>query len=106
MYGGVNIEVRITAENKICVVEIGPRTGGNYIPQLMELATGEDEMTAALQIAMGEKCVIRMPEHLQYCFQYIIGSDEDGRFKELYIDDYMREKVVDLYLHKNRGLGQ
>lgn len=103
LYGGVNIEVRITTENKICVVEIGPRTGGNYIPQLMELATGEDEMAAALQIAMGEKCVIRMPEHLRYCFQYIIGSEEDGCFKELYIDDYMREKVVDLYLHKKTG---
>lgn len=102
-WGGVNIEARIAAQNEICVVEVGPRTGGNYIPQLMELATGEDEMTAALQIAMGEQCFIKMPEHLQYCFQYIIGSDEDGWFKELWIDDYIQEKIVDLYIHRKEG---
>lgn len=101
--GGINVEVRVTAQNEIYVIEIGPRTGGNYIPQLMELATGEDEMTAVLQIAMGEKSDIKSPAHIQYCFQYIIGGEADGRFAELFIDDYMKEKVVDLYIHKKKG---
>ena len=101
--GGINVEVRVTLEGEIYVIEIGPRTGGNYIPQLIHLATGEDEMTAVLQIAMGEKCDIKPPVQIQYCFQYIIGSDANGRFEELFIDDYMRKKVVDLYIHKNEG---
>lgn len=101
--GGINVEVRVTSQGEIYVIEIGPRTGGNYIPQLMKLATGEDEMTAVLQIAMGDKCSIKMPEHIQYCFQYIIGSDVDGRFQEVFIDDYMQAKVVELYVHKNKG---
>lgn len=101
--GGINVEVRVTAQNEIYVIEIGPRTGGNYIPQLMQLATGEDEMTAVLQIAMGVRCNIKSPTHLKYCFQYIIGSDVNGRFTELFIDDYMKEKVVDLYIHKKKG---
>ena len=101
--GGINVEVRVTDQGEICVIEIGPRTGGNYIPQIMELATGEDEMTAVLQIAMGDKCTIKMPEHIQYCFQYIIGSDVSGRFQEVFIDDYMQAKVVELYVHKKKG---
>lgn len=101
--GGINVEVRVTAQSEIYVIEIGPRTGGNYIPQLMQLATGEDEMTAVLQLAMGEKCDIKSPAHIQYCFQYIIGGEADGRFAELFIDDYMKEKVVDLYIHKKKG---
>ena len=101
--GGINVEVRVTAQGEIYIIEIGPRTGGNYIPQLMQLATGEDEMTAVLQIAMGEKCDIKSPAHIQYCFQYIIGSDVNGRFTELFIDDYMKEKVVYLYVHKKKG---
>lgn len=101
--GGINVEVRVTAQNQIYVIETGPRTGGNYIPQLMQLATGEDEMTAVLQLAMGEKCDIQSPSRIQYCFQYIIGSDVNGRFAELFIDDYMKEKVVELYIHKKKG---
>lgn len=101
--GGVNIEVRVTRGGDIYVIEIGPRTGGNYVPQLMELATGEDEMTAVLRLAMGEICDIKKASNIQYCFQYIIGSDESGAFQRLEIDEYMQKKMVKLFLHKQVG---
>lgn len=101
--GGVNIEARITQEGEIYIIELGPRTGGNYVPQLMELATGTDEMTAVLQIAMGEGCNIKETARMQYCFQYIIGSDESGIFQRLDIDEYIQEKVAKVFLHKKAG---
>lgn len=101
--GGVNIEARVTQECEIYIVEIGPRTGGNYVPQLMELATGVDEMTAVLQISMGEACRIGMPMQMHCCFQYIIGSDEKGRFQEIEMDEYIKPKVVQMYTHKKKG---
>lgn len=101
--GGINVEVRVGKNNEIYVIEIGPRTGGNYIPQLMELATGFDEMTAALKLAMGEECAFFPPDNINYCFQYIVGSDQDGVFQELYIDEYILKKVVDKYIHKRKG---
>ena len=101
--GGINVEVRISNTNEVYIIEIGPRTGGNYIPQLMELATGFDEMTTSLKLAMGEDCDIKFQDKYNYCFQYIVGSDEDGTFQELYIDDYMKRKVVKEYVHKMQG---
>ena len=101
--GGINVEVRVSNANQVYIIEIGPRTGGNYIPQLMELATGFDEMTASLKLAMGENYEIDFPDKLNCCFQYIVGSDEDGIFQELYIDDYMQKKVVKSYVHKKQG---
>ncbi len=101
--GGVNIEVRVAQTGEVYVIEIGPRTGGNYVPQLMELATGEDEMTAVLQMAMGDQTSIRKAHTIQSCFQYIVGSDESGYFQKLFIDDYMKPKVVKQYLHKKKG---
>jgi len=101
--GGVNIEARVTAEGQVYIIEIGPRTGGNYIPQLMRLATGQDEITAVLQMAMGDPPSIEMPDHLDCCFQYIIGSRENGVFQDIYIDDYMRSKVVELFVHRKAG---
>ena len=101
--GGINVEVRISNQNEIYIIEIGPRTGGNYIPQLMELATGYDEMTASLKLAMGETCDDYLAKKLECCFQYIVGSEKNGFFQELYIDDYMKQKVVQKYIHKKVG---
>ncbi len=101
--GGINVEVRITKDGKICIVEIGPRTGGNYIPQLMELATGEDEMTSVLKMAMGDFRRSDITPHISYCFQYIIGSYKKGKFKTIFVDDYIKPKLVKLYVHKKEG---
>ena len=101
--GGINVEARVTESGDIYILEIGPRTGGNYVPQLMQLATGEDEMTAVLQIAMNSNYKINLPQNFQYCFQYIIGSQKAGTFQEIYIDQYMEKKVVDLFVHKKKG---
>lgn len=101
--GGINIEVRVTAEGEIYVLEIGPRTGGNYVPQLMELCTGFPEMEIALRIAMNDVKYIPEISEKKYTFQYIVGSDRDGHFKELYIDDYMQPKMRQKYVHKSVG---
>ena len=100
--GGINAEVRVTEEGDIYIIEIGPRTGGNYIPQLMQRASKRDEMTAVLQMAMGDPHNIGMPDHIKCYFQYIIGSDEAGRFQEVLIDRYMSDKVEELYIHKEK----
>lgn len=101
--GGINIEVRVTEDHNIYIIEIGPRNGGNYVPQLMELATGFDVMTASLKLSMGESFEGSHSNIIQPCFQYIVGSKENGIFQELYIDEYMRKKVVQKYIHKKRG---
>lgn len=102
--GGINVEVRVTAEYKIYIIEIGARTGGNYVPQLMEASTGFDEMTAVLQTAMGDyHAGGRKYCNQQYCFQYIIGATKDGLFKDLWIHDSIKGKMVYLYIHKKEN---
>lgn len=99
--GGINVEVRITADDEIYIIEVGPRTGGNYVPQLMEVATGFDEMTAVLQTAMGDYHVKKEKRHnSQYCFQYIIGAKHDGIYKTLWINDQINDQIKYLYIHK------
>lgn len=101
--GGVNVEVRVTDSGEIYILEIGPRAGGNYVPQLMELAAGIDEVTAILKLAMGEAYDIFPQKKPDYCLQYIIGSDHAGFFQELYIDDYIQKKIAKKYVYKTEG---
>ena len=102
--GGLNIEVRIGEDGKIYVIEIGPRTGGNYVPQLMEASTGFDEMTPVLQVAMGDyKETPCIKYETRNCFQYIIGSEKTGIYKDVWISDEIRQDIEYLYLHKKAG---
>ncbi len=101
--GGINVEIRITDTNEVFVLEIGPRTGGNYVPQLMELSSGFDEVEASLKLAMGEPIHLSRKDKAVCCMQYIVGSERAGIFQELYIDEYMRKKVAQKYVHKMPG---
>lgn len=102
--GGVNVEVRIAANKDIYIIEIGPRTGGNYVPQLMETATGFDEMTAVIQIAMGDYHGVKYRKlNTGYVWQYIIGAKGRGLYKELWIHDAVKHKIKYLYIHKKEG---
>ena len=101
--GAINVEARVSNSGEIYIIEIGPRTGGNYIPQLMQLSTGYDEVTASLKLAMGENCDSYCRGKISYCFQYIVGSEQKGRFQYIYIDEYIKKKIVKQYIHKTKG---
>ena len=102
--GGINVELRISLDGTIYMIEIGPRTGGNYIPELMQTACGFDEISASLQLAMGEFDVARYGRtREQYCFQYIIGSHSDGIFDRMYIAEEIKDQIEFLWVHKKKG---
>lgn len=102
-FGGVNIEVRVTDEGDVYIIEIGPRTGGNYMPQLVECSTGIKEMEIVLDMSMGQTVEIEQKYHMKPCFQYIVGSDCNGKFDEVYIEPKLREKVIQKYIHVSKG---
>ena len=52
-FGALNIEVMIDQNDDLYIVEIGPRNGGNMIPDLLYMATGIDTIAATVDHAMG-----------------------------------------------------
>ncbi|WP_102028703.1 ATP-grasp domain-containing protein [Salirhabdus sp. Marseille-P4669] len=104
--GAINVEVRITKDNKIYIMEVGPRSGGNYIPQLMEKATGFNEVKAIIETSMGNVIDIqdiRDVKERSYSMQYIIGSQKSGEFIGVEFSDFFKQALQHFYLHKKRG---
>lgn len=102
--GGINVEVRVSMDYDIYIIEIGPRTGGNYVPQLMEVATGYDEMTSVIQMAMGDyHATPNRWSNIGYAWQYIVGAKKNGIYKELWIHDEIKDRIKYLYIHKKEG---
>lgn len=101
--GAINVEVRVDSEGRLFLMEIGPRSGGNYVPQLMQFGTGFDEVAAIVDQAMGKKPTINPVDQHRACMQLIVGSKSSGYFKRLHLDARIDNKFEKLYLHKKQG---
>ncbi|MDZ7755177.1 ATP-grasp domain-containing protein [Rhodohalobacter sp.] len=93
--GAINIEVRVTNEDEIFIMEIGPRSGGNFTPQVIEYATGFNMVEAALRAAIGEKIEIGKLFR-KFSSYYVLHSGKNGTLKKIAIDpkiySYIKEK--------------
>lgn len=87
-----NIEVILDKDDNVYVLELGPRNGGSYIPQLIKYATGVDLVEATLKAAMGDEIPhLEMAPTKGVFSNYMIYSTVSGRFKEIWFDPKFKE---------------
>jgi len=80
--GPVNIEVRINDKDEIYIMEIGPRSGGNFVPQIIKYATAFDMVDASLDL-VSEAFIYKAPKQKKCAAYYVIHSEYDGELLEL-----------------------
>lgn len=83
-----NIEVIIDENDDVYILELGPRNGGSYIPQLIQYATGVDLVEYTIKGAVGEDCAgLTMADTKGVWSNYMILSTQDGVFDHIWFDD-------------------
>ncbi len=81
-----NFDIRIDKDYNVYLMEIAPRDGGNYIPQIIRYATGVDLAECSVKAAMGEQiCTDGFGEPKGYYAYYAVHSLTDGILKEVRI---------------------
>lgn len=100
-----NFDLRIDREEKVYLMEVGPRNGGNLIPQVTKYATGVDMVEYTIRAAMGEDCSsLQMQESRGFWSSYIIHSDRAGKLKSIeYSEDFRENNIVEETLWYKRG---
>lgn len=98
--GAYNLEARIDKDENVYLMEIGPRNGGNMIPQVIHYATGFDMVEYTIKAAMGEPCPDVEKYKLNGCFAYyVLHSNHSGVFDKLYINpDFKEKNLIELNL--------
>ena len=83
-----NIEVILDKNDTPYIIELGPRNGGSYIPQLIKYATGVDLIDYTIRGALGEPCgdLKMTPTHGVWS-NYMILSKKNGVFRDLWFDE-------------------
>lgn len=79
-----NFDIRIDKDYNVYLMEIAPRDGGNYIPDVIRYATGVDLVELSIKAAMGEKIECNFSSKGQgYYAYYAVHSLCDGIFEEV-----------------------
>jgi len=93
--GGYNIEYIVGTDGEIYILEIGPRHGGNLIPDTIRTATGVDLPMYAVMQAVGDDCSALRQEPARTCAtSYIVHARQDGILREVRIDEETRRRIV------------
>lgn len=94
-----NIEVILDKNDDVYILELGPRNGGSYIPQLIKYATGVDLIDYTLRAAVGEDCSDLDFAETKGCYSnYMIYSTVSGKFDRLWFDEkFEKNNLLDVY---------
>lgn len=101
--GAINFDVMIDEDNNIYLMELGPRAGGNAIPDMINMVTGEDYIRAVIEQPLGITPQIEMRPAKGFHGNYIIHSDKEGIFSHLHFSEEIKDNLmwVDLFISEN-----
>ena len=104
--GPCNVEFVVGKDGEIYFLDLGPRNGGCNIPYLEQAATGFNENTYTIRAAVGDKLPKRdkvLCDNAKYIMYYRPYANENGRYKELWMSEYFRNKVINITHLMNIG---
>lgn len=98
-----NLEVMIDKYENIYLMEIGPRNGGNCIPEVIQLFTNVNMVALAVEAALGNNLSI-VPQNNNKCYAYYaIHSLKAGIYKGFDILTSFKKNVINSYLFLKEG---
>lgn len=100
--GGLNLEIMLDGENRIFFMEIGPRTGGNFLPELVGYASGFNLAAASVESALNQSIAGPRPDGMISTPQagfayYAIHSSCSGVLTSLQIDPAWQSCILEIH---------
>ena len=102
--GAYNIEYIVGEDDEIYILEIGPRNGGNYIPDTIKAASGVDLARYTVRQAVGDDVSDLTQSAASGCASsYLIHAQKDGILKEIVIDPEIEKRIVLKHMYVKPG---
>lgn len=102
-FGSVNVELVIDKNNKVWPIDIGPRAGGNMIPDLLGMIFGVDVVEMAVLTAMGEPIDGNIKEGTFYFATHNLHTNQNGKYIRIEFSDELEKKIIKKCLYKKLG---
>lgn len=102
--GALNFDFHYNSAGDFSFLELGPRNGGNLIPEVIKYATGVDLVKYTVDSALGLDCSdLAMRKTQGFYSSYILHAIESGEVKEVWYSDEIRKNIVEETVFIKKG---
>lgn len=102
-FGSMNVELVIDKNDRVWPIDIGPRAGGNMIPDLLGMIFGVDVVEMAVQAAMGKQLRYEIGMGSGCFATHNLHSIRDGIYKQVLFSDELKPYLKRVCLYKKAG---
>ena len=102
-FGALNVEVIIDSHNKVWFIDVGPRNGGNMIPDLLGYIYDVDVVEMIIKSAMGITVDVKIDKGIDFYATYNIHSSQKGEFKGVKFSEEIERFIIKRYIYKKEG---
>lgn len=101
--GAMNVELIINKQDDVIPIDIGPRCGGNMIPEFLGDIFGLNLVKASIQVAMGMQIDIEPHKGKSFYATYNIHSKIEGEYKDIVISNELEPYIYRKHFYKKIG---
>lgn len=102
-FGSVNVELVVDKNNRVWPIDVGPRAGGNMIPDLLGMIFGVNVVEMAVLAAMGEPVVADIKEGIPFLATHNLHTAKSGIYQDIIFSGELEKKIVRKCLYKKVG---
>ncbi len=93
-FGPMNVELIVDANNRVFPIDIGPRSGGNMIPDLLGMIFNCNVVEMSVRSAMGENIGLEVGEGTPYYATLNLHSDRKGIFERIDFSSELEKYII------------
>jgi biotin carboxylase len=103
-FGGFNLEVMVDKNDKVFLIEMGPRNGGNMIPDLLKIINDVDLIRATVETAIGNnKIDLEAEKNNSFYATHNIHTDKNSSFIDINYKNNIEDKIIKKVIYKKKG---
>lgn len=102
-FGPMNVELIVDAKNRVFPIDIGPRSGGNMIPDLLGMIFNCDVVEMSIRAAMGQSVGIESGDGVPYYATLNLHADRDGILERIEFSKEIEQYIIRKNIYKKSG---
>lgn len=101
--GAMNVELIIDNSNRVFLIDVGPRSGGNMIPDLLGLIFNVDIVEMTIKVAMGKAVLCDVKDKEVYYATHNLHSSLNGKYENILFSEELEKYIIKKCFYKKSG---
>ena len=102
-FGAMNVELIIDQQDRVWLIDVGPRAGGNMIPDLLGLIFNVDVVKMNIMAAMGELEEVKIYDGQYFFATHNLHSSKNGIYCGIKFLPELEKYIIKKCIYKRKG---